>query len=206
MQLLSGVGTYATALILEITNVEAENLFILALVLWLSFSFTLTFIIALFYLRNDFSQRHPDASGLVPSVLWVIIGVFLTIFVQTIAITIESWFGIEAGSENTEQLLSVIAQMPQFVIVIIILGPVLEEIVFRKIIFSYLYDRYNIWISALLSACIFALAHMELEHFILYTGIGLVFTFLYYKTKRILVPIAAHILMNAFVVIDSFFF
>jgi len=119
-------------------------------------------------------------------------------------IYIESLFGIEPGSENTEQLLLIIEQIPLFNIVIIALGPFLEEIVFRKIIFGYFYQRSNALIAAIISACLFSIAHMELEHFLLYTGIGLVFAFLYFRTKRIIVPVMSHILMNAFVVMESF--
>ncbi len=37
---------------------------------------------------------------------------------------------------------------------------------------------------------------MELAHLLLYSAMGFTFAFLYVKTKRILVPIFAHVSMN----------
>lgn len=206
MQLTSGIGTFVTLIVLNIARVQADDPFLLASVIWLTLSFSVTVLIVFMQLRKSRSRHHPDASALIPSVFWIVFGVVLAILVQGIMIYIETLFGIDPGSENTEELLAIIQQIPQFVIVIIVLGPILEEIVFRKIIFGYLNQRINTGVAALSSACLFSLAHLELEHFLLYTGIGLVFTFLYERTKRISVPILAHILMNAFVVLDAFLF
>ena len=115
----------------------------LASVIWLIISFSVTALIVIIQLRKAKSARHPKASAFLPSVFWAIFGVFLVLLVQGLMIYIESLFGIEPGSENTEQLLLIIEQIPLFNIVIIALGPFLEEIVFRKIIFGYFYQRSN---------------------------------------------------------------
>jgi uncharacterized protein len=73
--------------------------------------------------------------------------------------------------------------------------------VFRKIIFGVLYEKMNFFFAALVSSIIFALAHFEPEHVILYSAMGFTFAFLYVKTKRILVPIFAHVAMNTSVVL-----
>ncbi len=204
MQLTSSVGAYLTSIFLKVAGIDAGNLFMLASVIWLIISFSVTALIVIIQLRKAKSARHPKASAFLPSVFWAIFGVFLVLIVQGLMIYIESLFGIEPGSKNTEQLLLIIEQIPLFNIVIIVLGPFLEEIVFRKIIFGYFYQRSNALVAAIISACLFSIAHMELEHFLLYTGIGLVFAFLYFRTKRIIVPVMSHILMNAFVVMESF--
>ena len=41
---------------------------------------------------------------------------------------------------------------PWFLIVISIIGPILEEIVFRKILFGTLYKRFNFFIAAIISS------------------------------------------------------
>jgi membrane protease YdiL (CAAX protease family) len=82
-----------------------------------------------------------------------------------------------------------------------IIGPILEEIVFRKIIFGSLYRRMNFFLSALISSVIFSLAHQEPEHTLLYSAMGFTFAYLYVKTKRIIVPILAHVSMNTLVVV-----
>lgn len=109
--------------------------------------------------------------------------------------------GIETESENTQNLVSLIYQVPLVIFVTSVIGPILEEIIFRKIIFGSLYKRFNFFISALISSVIFGLAHGELEHLLLYAAMGFTFAFLYAKTGRILVSIAAHVAMNTLVII-----
>ena len=41
---------------------------------------------------------------------------------------------------------------PWFLIVISIIGPILEEIVFRKILFGTLYKKFNFFIAAIISS------------------------------------------------------
>ena len=105
------------------------------------------------------------------------------------------------GSENTQQILKIIESFPLAILVSSVIGPILEEIVFRKIIFGSLHKRLNFFFSALISSIIFALAHMEPQHILLYSAMGFTFAFLYVKTKHILVPIFAHVAMNTFVVV-----
>ena len=95
----------------------------------------------------------------------------------------------------------IIDSAPFVILVVSIIGPILEEIVFRKIIFGSLYQRFGFFISALVSSLIFAVAHMDFVHILLYASMGFTFAFLYVKTKRILVPIFAHVAMNTLVVI-----
>lgn len=170
---------------------------------WIVFSFTATLFIVLFLLRKEIRTEFSPHGGASfgASLLWAVGGIFLALTAQVIAANIEAWMGVEMGSENTEQILTVIETVPIFIIVSSIIGPILEEIVFRKIIFGVLYKRLKFFLSALLSSVIFALAHGEPEHLLLYSAIGFTFAFLYVKTKRIIVPIIAHVSMNTMVVL-----
>jgi uncharacterized protein len=198
MQLSSLVGVPATALFLEKFD-KAKSL---AIPYWLIISFSLALIIVLFILRKEMTRSNKrKASPIGSSILWAISGVFLAIFAQTFAANIERLFGIEMGSENTQHILNIINTFPLAILVSSIIGPILEEIVFRKIIFGALYKRFNFFISAVISSVIFAVAHMELQHVLLYSAMGFTFAFLYIKTKHILVPIFAHVAMNTLVVL-----
>lgn len=171
-------------------------------VIWLIFSFVVTLIICLFLLRKE--MRNPmrsDMMNIPSSIGWAIGGIFLSLFAQTFAGIIERLLGIEAGSENTEQIMQLINAAPLVIIVVSMIGPILEEIVFRKIIFGSLYKRFGFFISALISSLIFAVAHRDFTHILLYASMGFTFAFLYVRTKRILVPIFAHVAMNSLVVI-----
>jgi uncharacterized protein len=170
---------------------------------WAVISFSIAFLIILFFLREDIKQRHTHYSvPLSAAWMWAIGGVFLALFAQSIAANIE-WrlLGIEPGSENTKRIVEIIRVTPLLMVVTSIIGPILEEIIFRKIIFGTLYQKYNFFISALVSSLLFAVVHMEFEHLLLYATMGFTFAFLYAKTKRIFVPIFAHVTMNTFVVL-----
>lgn len=180
-----------------------------AIAYWLIFSFFTAMIIILFLLRKDMQidNYREDQSPLSVAILWSIIGVFLALFAQGIAATIENKvFGIELGSENTEFLVEVASVTPLFIIVTSIFGPILEEIIFRKLLFGNLQKRFNFFISALLSSIVFAIVHMDFTHILIYSAMGFTFAFLYVKTKRILVPIFAHVAMNTLVVVVQLLF
>ncbi|CAH0347681.1 type II CAAX endopeptidase family protein [Bacillus sp. CECT 9360] len=170
---------------------------------WIIFSFFIALVLVLFFMRKDMKENIDarNQASIPSSVGWAIAGIFLALFAQSIAGAIENMLGIETGSENTQQILSLIEHVPLVIFVSSVIGPILEEIIFRKIIFGSLYRRFNFFISALISSIIFGLAHFELVHIILYSAMGFTFAFLYVKTKRIIVPIFAHVAMNTLVVI-----
>ncbi|MBO0962710.1 CPBP family intramembrane metalloprotease [Neobacillus sp. MM2021_6] len=176
----------------------------LAVPVWLIASFSIALLIILFILRKEMNTKNFEnrsGSSYGTSLMWAILGVFLAYFAQICAAWIERLLGIDMGSENTQNILRIIDLMPAAIIVTSIIGPILEEIVFRKIIFGALHKRFNFFISALISSVIFAAAHTEFQHILLYSAMGFTFAFLYVKTKHILVPIFAHVTMNTLVVL-----
>ena len=203
MQFSSIIGVPLLIYAGDLMGKNLEDMQILAVAYWIVISFTITIIITLALLRKEMKSVRElrDASSISSSIAWAIGGVFLAFFAQTIAANIENLLGIEMGSENTQDIMMLIQTFPAVIIVSSIIGPILEEIVFRKIIFGALHKRFNFFLSALFSSIIFSLAHTEVEHTLLYSAMGFTFAFLYVKTKRIIVPIFAHVSMNTFVVI-----
>lgn len=175
----------------------------LAIPIWLIISFSLALILVLFVLRKEMRNHsfNERGSSFGEAVLWGFLGIFLSFFAQIVASNIERLLGVNMSSQNTKNILDIINSFPLAILVSSIFGPILEEIVFRKIIFGGLYKRFNFFISALISSVIFALAHMEPHHVLLYSAMGFTFAFLYVRTKRIIVPIFAHVAMNTLVVI-----
>lgn len=135
------------------------------------------------------------------TVAWGVIGFFMAFAGQMLAGIIEMALGIMPGSENTALLSNTAKVAPIVIVSIVIFAPLLEEIVFRRVLFGGIYTKSNFWVAALLSGIIFAVVHGELEHTLIYMAPGLVFAFLYYHTKSIWTPIIAHFLMNGFVMI-----
>ncbi len=183
-------------LLLPISEVQAVTY-------WAITSFILGLIVVILLLRPDMKMtRSHEASRIGVAVAWSIIGVFMAYFSQGIAAMLEMQiFGIDPGSENTQNIMNIARATPLFLLVPAIIAPVLEEIIFRKIIFGQLYMRTNFFIAALISAFIFGIIHGEPQHILVYGSMGLVFAFLYVKTKRILVPIFVHAAMNSIVVL-----
>ncbi|WP_309090260.1 type II CAAX endopeptidase family protein [Domibacillus sp.] len=210
MQLSAFVGQpllYEAGLI---AGVEPDRLKALVPGYWTVTAFALATAIVLLILwrstyRNSIERQAPVPPG--SAMVWAIIGVFMAFAAQYAAIMVETFLlGIEPGSQNTQDIIELVQGLPVVVLAVAVFGPILEEIVFRKIIFGSLYNRMPFFFAALISSLIFSVAHMELEHTILYAAMGFTFAFLYVKTKRIIVPIVAHVSMNTFVVLMQYVF
>ena len=87
---------------------------------------------------------------------------------------------------------------PLLFIIVAICGPILEEWTFRAGVIGYLFEKYPL-IGVVISSLIFGAMHMptNLISWGIYGGIGLVYSLVYYKTKRLELVMAMHILHNA---------
>ncbi|WP_066191386.1 MULTISPECIES: CPBP family intramembrane glutamic endopeptidase [Gracilibacillus] len=170
---------------------------------WSVVTFALALLLSLYLLRDEikeFFQLRQKKIGSI--VLWSVLGFIMVMLAQYAAVAIEALvFGIPPGSENTMNLSNIARQSPIFIMIIAILGPILEELVFRKAIFGTLYKRMNFFFAALLSGVVFAVVHMDFSHILIYTAVAMVLSFIYVETKRILVPIIVHMSMNTIAII-----
>ena len=72
---------------------------------------------------------------------WVLLGFCIVMIYQIIiSIILFAINGSPQRSPNTERLMAIAKQMPIFIVLISIVGPILEEYVFRKVIFGELYN------------------------------------------------------------------
>ncbi|MEI3614772.1 CPBP family intramembrane glutamic endopeptidase [Pseudogracilibacillus sp. SO30301A] len=160
-------------------------------------------ILVLLLMRKDLSQEkiaHPISAGRI--IGWTALGVLLAWNTQAIAATIEiEFFGIDPSSENTEVIVEMTRMNPIFLLIPAISAPILEELIFRKIIFGSLYKKFNFFWGALISSLIFGVLHMDLTHTLIYTTMGFVFAYLYVQSKRIIVPILVHMTLNTVTVL-----
>ncbi len=207
IMLFSGViGAPIVRAILQATSTQPDTtLNALAVVIWTIFSNLLALLIAWLVLRNKPETNKiilGEKASSATSLLWIVLGFIILIASQYIAIYITALFiGMPSGSANTESLLGYAKAAPIFLFFISITGPILEEIVFRKVIYGGLANLINIHGAAVISSFLFALLHGDMNYLLAYFLIGLVLCYLYTKTKRIIVPMGAHILMNTFVLI-----
>ena len=169
---------------------------------WSTISFGVAFVVSYILISRNkqfWDVFKGEKASIGASIGWGVIGFFLVFLGQTIGAYIELALGIDMGSENTEAIMNVTKVAPIMILATVFLGPILEELVFRRVIFGSIIQNYNFWIASIVSAIVFAAIHMDFTHILLYTICGMIFAFLYYKTKRLLTPIIAHILLNGFV-------
>src|SRR5688572_26644551 len=79
----------------------------------------------------------------------------------------------------------------------ILLAPLVEELLFRGIMYPYLKQRLRpIW-AVLITSMVFAAIHVNVMIFIPLVFLGMVLTWLYERTDSLLAPIATHMVFNA---------
>ena len=92
-----------------------------------------------------------------------------------------------------------ISSMPIWLTIAIgvIIGPIIEELMFRKLMIDRL-SRYGNKVAIIVSSVSFGLFHGNFYQFFYASLIGLVLGFIYTKTRNVLYTIAMHILVNFF--------
>ncbi len=77
------------------------------------------------------------------------------------------------------------------------LAPIMEETFFRGFLFGGLRGRWGVFLAALGTGFLFALAHVDPLVFIPFTAVGMIFAWGYVYSGSILASIVAHFLFNS---------
>lgn len=83
------------------------------------------------------------------------------------------------------------------VVMVALIGPILEEIVFRKLLIDAI-GRYNAGVAVIISGVIFGIIHSNISQFFYTLAFGLFLGFIYLKTGRLLYTIIMHVSINLF--------
>jgi uncharacterized protein len=133
---------------------------------------------------------------------WGLTGGTLSLSVQYLWSKIQLYvFDFIPVSLNTNQLLNAVKSSPGMILFICLVCPILEEIVFRKMIYDSLKRKIGMLAASSVSAFLFSLIHFDFVNLLVYMLIGLIFSWIYIKSKNILASIVAHVLMNSVVLI-----
>ncbi len=81
---------------------------------------------------------------------------------------------------------------------VMVIAPITEEIFFRSFIFGGLAGKYGWKKAVFISAFVFGAAHMQLVSFIPTFLVGLVFAYLYQRSKSVIPGMLLHFTVNAF--------
>ena len=90
-------------------------------------------------------------------------------------------------------------------LILAVLAPVVEELVFRGLLYGWIAGRWGTVPAWLVSSVAFALAHYEPAHILLVLPLGLLFGYLRRRTDSLLPSLAAHIFNNGFAVLAAAF-
>ena len=161
-------------------------------------------ILAIFY----FKQREPLAiesavkkASAPKIVIYGLVGIFVALILQSIAVMLESvLFGEATPSENTQNIIQMIMEAPAFILATTVAGPIMEEFVFRRSILGIISRYSNFWVGAVISSLLFAFAHND-GHLLIYFFLGFFFSLEYKATGRIWTSMITHVGMNTLVVL-----
>ncbi len=130
--------------------------------------------------------------------------VLSTNLILTYAAVISGSLFINFASTNT--VIETGEQISFFIsfLVVVVLAPISEEILFRGLLYPKLKEKFHIVIAIILSASIFALIHGSISASIATFILSLIFIFLYEKTNSIIPCIIFHACHNLFIFFLSF--
>ncbi|KRL04852.1 CPBP family intramembrane glutamic endopeptidase [Liquorilactobacillus oeni] len=165
-------------------------------------------IVAMFILNNKFVYKNrfenQKKKSALTCFLWGIAGTAIVLLLQRLTLFFEISFLFQTpDSQNTAQALAIIRNYPFYLVYLLIAAPIMEEFIFRKVLFGNLSTFINPLGAALIASMLFSIAHAD-GHFLTYAVIGLAFCCLYAKTGRLLTSMTAHILMNTVIIILQF--
>lgn len=112
---------------------------------------------------------------------------------------LNSAIGAFLGGEITNDVSDMIMDTPIWlvILVVVVIGPIFEELIFRKLLFDRL-SRYGTKLTIVVTSIAFGLFHGNLYQLFYAAALGLVLGFIYAKTRNLIYPIAMHILINLF--------
>lgn len=113
---------------------------------------------------------------------------------------ITEYFGIVVEDTTSDLIMN--SPLWMVILVVVIIGPIFEELIFRKIYIDTI-GKYNGRLAIFISGASFALFHGNITQAIYTFGAGLLLAWVYTKTKKIIYPILIHMLLNFFGSIPS---
>ena len=78
-----------------------------------------------------------------------------------------------------------------------ILGPFVEELIYRRLFFSSLRQQASLFKATLITSLVFSLAHLQLEKLVPTFIVGVALALIYERTQSLIVCTAVHGVVNA---------
>ncbi|WP_075618599.1 CPBP family intramembrane glutamic endopeptidase [Paenisporosarcina indica] len=161
-------------------------------------------ISVLHLLRNDLkiAAFETKKSTVQKSLLVIIMGVILDIVV-TIVIALLPSVVFYTSNENLSDINTIFKFLPLAIIHTVLITPILEELIFRRILFKVSSKRFNILFGSIFSSLIFSTVHLPVSSssFLMLFMHAIIYSYIYYRTNRLLIPIILHGIWNLLIII-----
>ena len=161
-------------------------------------NYILPFPIILFLMKRiDSEKLEKESISIRKFLLYFCISFTLMLFGNLIGLIITSALGtaIQSDIANPVQDLIQSSDLLMNLIIISIIGPILEELIFRKLLIDRTV-KYGARVSIILSATLFGLMHGNLNQFFYAFLLGGFFAYIYMKTGKVTYTILLHVLLN----------
>lgn len=196
----SGNDTVSDAYLVRLSSISN-------LILYISLFLILTYMLRK-YLKSQFIKTRNDFKNVVITVL---LGIAFIFFVALASSYIMDLIGVTETSANqaglNELLNGSMFDKIALVIFTVLLAPIVEELVFRKAIYS-LFEKASPILAIIISGLSFGLLHVlsgDYIQIIFYGALGLVLALVYfYSKKNILAAISVHFIYNLVITIIIF--
>jgi len=170
---------------------ERSNLLVLS-------AFFGTCLLALVIAVLPLGRNAPAALGLRPvgwrPIVFAVLGTTgLSFAVSQLGPQPEGVKQVTEGIQGTARILQTLA-------VLGLLAPIVEELVFRGLLYGWLAGRWSNLVAFVLSSLAFAAAHTEPLHILLVLPLGFWFGWLRWRTGSLVPTIVAHIINNTIAV------
>ena len=170
---------------------ERSNLLVLS-------AFFGTCLLALVIAVLPLGRNAPAALGLRPvgwrPIVFAVLGTTVLSFaVSQLGPQPEGVKQVTEGIQGTARILQTLA-------VLGLLAPIVEELVFRGLLYGWLAGRWSNLVAFVLSSLAFAAAHTEPLHILLVLPLGFWFGWLRWRTGSLVPTIVAHIINNTIAV------
>ena len=118
---------------------------------------------------------------------------------STVGTYINSFVSKLLGRESVDLTSDLIISSPWWLILIVavVIGPIIEEVMFRKLLMDKL-GMYGDRIAIVISAVAFGIFHGNISQICYATLVGLILAYIYSKTSKITYCIGLHMLLNFF--------
>ena len=151
----------------------------------------LAFILAIIFiplLIKDYKKINFDKKNKINFLQLIIVGIILSLIYNVFAYYFNFVLKTSLFDNNNNLIVTLISTG--------LIGPIIEELMFRGIIYNEFKKRYNNMKSILITTIFFAVIHINIIQILYAFALGFILIYLYEKYKNIKAPIILHMASN----------